>query len=126
MPFVGRAGQLLTDMITKGMGLKREDVYIANILKCRPPENRDPTPEEIGQLPRLPRAPDRDRPARVPLPARQDRRPAALLETALSMRRLRGKWHRYRGIPTIVTYHPAYLLRNPAAKKERGKTCKCS
>ena len=50
-PFVGRAGQLLTDMITKGMGLTREDVYIANILKCRPPENRDPAPEEVGQLP---------------------------------------------------------------------------
>jgi uracil-DNA glycosylase len=117
LPFVGRAGQLLTDMITKGMGLRREDVYIANILKCRPPENRDPSPEESSNcLHYLERQIEIVRPEFLCLLGRIAVQ--TLLETTLSMSRLRGKWYRYRGIPTVVTYHPAYLLRNPASKKE--------
>ncbi len=116
-PFVGKAGLLLTDMITKGMGLKREDVYIANILKSRPPGNRDPLPEETRNcLPFLERQIAILRPEFLCIlgkPASQ-----ALLETAMPLGRLRGKWHSYRGIPAIVTWHPAYLLRNPASKKE--------
>jgi DNA polymerase len=117
LPFVGRAGQLLTDMITKGMGLRRQDVYIANILKCRPPENRDPTLEECANcLPYLERQIEILRPEFLCLLGRTA--VSNLLGTTLSMGRLRGKWYRYRGIPTLVTYHPSYLLRNPAAKKE--------
>ena len=117
LPFIGRAGQLLTDMITKGMGLDRADVYIANILKSRPPENRDPEPREIANcLPYLEKQIDIIRPEFLCLLGRIAAQ--TLLETALSMGRLRGKWHRYRGILTVVTYHPAYLLRNPAAKKD--------
>jgi DNA polymerase len=117
LPFVGRAGQLLTDMITKGMGLTREEVFIANVLKSRPPENRSPLPDEIANcLPYLERQIEIIRPEFLCLLGAVAT--TALLKTALSMGRLRGRWHRYRGIPTIVTYHPAYLLRNPAAKKE--------
>ena len=116
-PFVGRAGVLLTDMITKGMGLDRADVYIANILKSRPPENRDPLPEEIAHcLPFLERQIAIIRPEFLCLLGKVAA--STLLETALPMGRLRGKWHRYRGIPAVVTYHPSYLLRNPAAKKD--------
>jgi DNA polymerase len=117
IPFVGRAGQLLTDMITKGMGLTREEVYIANILKSRPPENRDPQPDEIAHcLPYLEEQIAIIRPEYLCLLGRIAAQ--TLLDTALSMSRLRGKWHRYRGIPALATYHPSYLLRNPAAKKD--------
>ena len=116
-PFVGRAGQLLTDMITKGMGLLRQDVYIANILKCRPPENRLPSPEESANcLPYLERQIQIVRPEFLCLLGRTAVQ--GLLGTTLGMGRLRGKWYRYQGIPTLVTYHPSYLLRNPAAKKD--------
>jgi DNA polymerase len=116
-PFVGRAGMLLTDMITKGMGLKREDVYIANILKSRPPENRSPLPDEIANcLPYLERQIAIIRPEFLCLLGKVAA--SALLATALPLGRLRGRWHRYRGIATVITYHPAYLLRNPASKKE--------
>jgi uracil-DNA glycosylase family 4 len=117
MPFVGRAGTLLTDMITKGMGLSRDEVYIANILKSRPPENRPPMPDEVAHcLPYLERQIAIIRPEFLCLLGKTAI--FALLETALPMGRLRGKWYRYRGIPTVVTWHPAYLLRNPAAKRE--------
>ena len=117
-PFVGRAGQLLTDMITKGMGLTRDQVYIANVIKCRPPENRTPTLEEcancgsyLGPANRRSYAPS--------FSASWAAWPSSTsLKTNLAMGRLRGKWHRYRGIPTVVTYHPAYLLRNPVTKKD--------
>jgi DNA polymerase len=116
-PFVGRAGQLLTDMITKGMGLGRGEVYIANILKCRPPNNRDPLPEEAANcVGYLERQIALVRPEYLCLLGRISAQ--RLLETALPMGRLRGKWHRYRGVPTIVTYHPAALLRNPGWKKD--------
>lgn len=117
VPFVGKAGQLLTDMITKGMGLRREDVYIANVLKCRPPENRDPTPAETSNcVGYLDRQIEIVRPEFICLLGRVAS--GALLDTALSMSRLRGRWHRIRGIPTIATYHPSYLLRTPSAKKD--------
>jgi DNA polymerase len=116
-PFVGRAGQLLTDMITKGMGLLREDVNIANILKCRPPGNRDPSLEESANcIPYLERQIEIIRPEFLCLLGRTAVQ--GLLGTTLSMGRLRGKWYRYHGIATLVTYHPSYLLRNPAAKKD--------
>jgi len=116
-PFVGRAGQLLNDMITKGMGLSRDQVYIANILKCRPPENRTPTVEESANcLGYLEQQIAIIRPEFLCLLGRVAVQ--ALLNTTLSMSKLRGKWHRYRGIPTIVTYHPAYLLRKPEFKRE--------
>ena len=117
IPFVGRAGVLLTDMITKGMGLTREEVYIANVIKSRPPENRNPFPEEIANcLPYLERQIAIIRPDFLCLLGKVAA--SALLDTALSIGRLRGRWHRYKGIPTIVTYHPSYLLRTPSAKKE--------
>jgi uracil-DNA glycosylase family 4 len=116
-PFIGRAGALLTDMITKGMGLSRDDVYIANVLKSRPPENRTPLPDEVANcLPYLDRQIAIIRPEFLCLLGKSA--VTALLETSLPMSRLRGKWYRYRGIPTVVTWHPAYLLRNPAAKRE--------
>lgn len=116
-PFVGKAGQLLTDMITKGMGLAREDVFIANVVKSRPPDNRNPEPEEIAHcLPYLEQQIGIIRPEYLCVLGKVAA--STLLETALPMNRLRGKWHTYRGIPMIVTWHPAYLLRQPTAKKE--------
>jgi DNA polymerase len=117
LPFVGRAGQLLTDMITKGMGLTRAEVYIANVLKSRPPDNRNPLPEEVANcLPYLERQIAIIRPEYLCLLGATAAQ--ALLATGLSVGKLRGQWHHYRGIPTMVTYHPSYLLRNPAAKKD--------
>jgi len=116
-PFVGRAGQLLTDIITKGLGLSRDQVYIANILKCRPPENRNPTNDEMENcFSYLEQQIDIIRPEFLCLLGRIAVQ--AILNTTHSMAKMRGKWHRYRGIRTLVTYHPAYLLRNPAAKKD--------
>jgi uracil-DNA glycosylase len=116
-PFVGRAGMLLTDMITKGMGLARAEVYIANVLKSRPPENRNPEPDEISHcMPYLDQQVEIIRPEFLCLLGRVAA--SSLLNTALPLGRLRGRWHRYKGIATIVTYHPAYLLRNPADKKK--------
>jgi len=117
-PFVGAAGQLLTKMI-EAMGFARDEVYIANILKCRPPDNRQPTGEEAANCaPYLERQIEVIRPEFLCLLGKTAA--AALLEVnpSASMGQLRGKWHRYRGIPTLVTYHPAYLLRTPAAKKD--------
>jgi uracil-DNA glycosylase family 4 len=116
-PFVGRAGQLLTDMITKGMGLSRDQVYIANILKCRPPDNRTPSFAEcancVGYLEQQIAIIRPEFICVLGLIAAQ-----TLLETTQSLGRLRGRWHSYRGIRTIVTYHPAYLLRSPSFKKQ--------
>jgi uracil-DNA glycosylase family 4 len=115
-PFVGKAGMLLTDMITKGMGLTREEVYIANVLKSRPPDNRPPTAEEMANcLPYLERQIEILRPEFLCLLGKTAA--SAILKTALPLGRLRGKWHRYRDIPTIVTYHPSALLRTPEWKR---------
>lgn len=116
-PFVGKAGQLLTDIIVKGMKLKREDVYICNVLKCRPPENRTPNPEEMALCePYLIQQLDLIRPKVICALGAVAAK--CLLKTEESVGRLRGRWHRYQGIPLRVTYHPAYLLRNPEDKKK--------
>ena len=117
VPFVGRAGQLLTDMITKGMGLTRDDVYIANVIKSRPPENRNPFPDEVAHcLPYLEEQIAVIRPEFLCLLGKVAA--SALLNTAMPLGKLRGRWHRYREIPTIVTYHPSFLLRSPDYKKD--------
>jgi DNA polymerase len=115
-PFVGRAGQLLTDIIEKGMKIRREDVYILNILRCRPPGNRLPSPVEAANCREY-----LDRQLQIIQPeficclgtvAAQN-----LLQTDTSIGRLRGTIHDLDGIKVLCTYHPAYLLRNPEAKK---------
>jgi DNA polymerase len=114
-PFVGQAGKLL-DAMLDGIGLKRgADVYIANVLKSRPPGNRDPRPEEVAAcLPYLERQVDLIRPKLILALGRIAAQ--SLLVNDTSIARLRGKLHEYHGVPMIVTYHPAYLLRNPADK----------
>jgi len=115
-PFVGRSGQLLTKILS-ACGLERGDVYILNILKCRPPGNRNPTPNEsancrqflIRQLQLI----DPEFICCLGAVAAQN-----LLDTTTSIGRLRGQLHDYRGINVLCTYHPAYLLRNPGAKKD--------
>ncbi len=118
-PFVGKAGQLLTDMITKGMGLRREDVYIANVLKCRPPENRTPTIEEAANCSSyLEHQIAVIRPEFLCLLGKTAAAGVLGVDPTTTLARLRGRWHRHRGIKTLVTYHPSYLLRNPPAKKD--------
>lgn len=116
LPFVGRAGKLLTQMI-EAMGLKRDDVYICNVVKCRPPENRAPEPDEMETCsPFLYRQLAVIQPkAVVCLGATAFQ---ALYGAKQSISRLRGQWLEFRGVPMMATYHPAYLLRNPAAKGE--------
>ena len=115
-PFVGRAGQLLTDIITKGMGLKREDVYIANVVKCRPPDNRNPEPDEVTACePFLKNQIDLVRPQVIVGLGKFAVQ--TLLQSKVPITKLRGIWHRYQGIKLMPTFHPAYLLRNPADKK---------
>jgi uracil-DNA glycosylase len=115
-PFVGRAGQLLTDIIERGMGIARSDVYICNVIKCRPPENRNPEPDEVA--------------ACEPFMLRQIEivKPKvivglgtfavqAVLKVKTPISKLRGRWHEVRGIRMMPTFHPAYLLRNPGDKR---------
>lgn len=115
-PFVGRAGQLLTKII-EAMGYRREEVYIANVLKCRPPQNRVPEPHEVANcLPFLHRQIDTIQPkVMVALGATAVR---ALLDVQLGITKMRGNWYTFRDIPIMPTFHPAYLLRNPPAKRE--------
>jgi DNA polymerase len=116
LPFVGRAGQLLNNMIT-AMGLKREEVYIANVVKCRPPGNRVPEPEEIATCsPFLFHQIDVIRPQ--VLVALGATAATCLLGQRQPLAGLRGRVHAFRGAQLIVTYHPAYLLRDPRQKKE--------
>ncbi|MEW6335122.1 MAG: uracil-DNA glycosylase [Thermodesulfobacteriota bacterium] len=115
-PFVGRAGQLLTRII-EAMGRKREDVYICNILKCRPPGNRNPEPGEIAACePFLVRQLEAIGP-RV-ICALGTFAAHTLLKSEAPISVLRGRFHGYHGIPLMPTYHPAFLLRNPGAKKQ--------
>ncbi|HUA22117.1 MAG TPA: uracil-DNA glycosylase [Bryobacteraceae bacterium] len=124
LPFVGRAGQLLTQMIEgtaskEGIPLKRPEVYICNVVKCRPPENRTPQPDEMeicGQF--LFRQLMTIHPKAIC--ALGSTAAKALLGTKDGVTRLRGKWHKWRDLPVMVTYHPSYLLRpyNQNAKKE--------
>ncbi len=124
IPFVGRAGELLTKMIEAGLGLKREDVYICNVVKCRPPGNRTPAPDEImackGYLLRQIEAIRPEVIIALGAPAAQ-----TLLGTREGINRLRGQWHDFyvsgtasvgEPIPLMPTFHPAYLLRSPDEK----------
>lgn len=116
IPFVGKAGQLLTKMI-EAMGLRREDVYICNTVKCRPPNNRNPEPDELaacepflkGQLASV-------KPEAIVTLGKFAAQ--ALLREQTPITRLRGQWREYEGIPVMPTFHPAYLLRSP---QEKGK-----
>ena len=117
VPFVGRAGQLLTRMIEDGMGLPRKAVYIANVLKCRPPDNRNPEPDEIASCRGfLESQIDLVKPE--VLVALGKFAAQFLLETEEGITRLRGTWGAYRGIPVMPTYHPSFLLRQPGQKKD--------
>ena len=115
-PFVGAAGQLLTKMI-EAMGLGRSDVYICNILKCRPPGNRNPEPDEILQCePFLKKQLAAIRPRMIVALGKFAAQ--CLLRSDAPISRLRGSWREYEGIPLMPTYHPAFLLRTPSAKRE--------
>lgn len=119
-PFVGRAGQLLTKMIEDGMGLRRADVYIANVVKCRPPGNRTPEREECDTCsPFLLRQIDAIAPRVIVCLGAVAAK--TLLAVNESMGALRGRWHDFRGTRLAVTYHPAYLLRDPRQKGEAWK-----
>lgn len=115
-PFVGRAGQLLTDII-KAMKLTRDDVYIANVIKCRPPENRNPEPDELDECrPLIRRQVELIQPKVIVTLGRFGLQ--SLTEKGYSISSVRGQWLDYNGIKLMPTYHPAYLLRTPAAKKD--------
>jgi uracil-DNA glycosylase family 4 len=121
-PFVGRAGQLLTLML-KAINLTRDEVYIANVLKCRPPNNRDPFPEEVEKCePYLLRQIDLIGPKLIVTLGRYAA--ASLLRTKLSLGALRKELHAYNNVPLVVTYHPAALLRNPLLKKDAWEDLK--
>ena len=130
VPFIGRAGQLLTQMIDgtakkEGIVITRQDVYICNVVKCRPPENRAPQPDELeicGQF--LFRQLTAIRPKAIC--ALGSTAAKAVLGTKEGVTKLRGKWHTWRDIPVMVTYHPSYLLRlyNQNAKKEAWEDLK--
>src|ERR1700738_1215703 len=119
LPFVGRAGKLLTQMI-EAMGLQRGDVYICNVVKCRPPENRAPEPDEVATCsPFLLRQIDTIAPKGVVCLGAVAAK--TLLNTTKGISQFRGQWLQWRGHKLMATYHPAYLLRNPPAKSEVWK-----
>ncbi|HSW50500.1 MAG TPA: uracil-DNA glycosylase [Bryobacteraceae bacterium] len=130
IPFVGRAGQLLTQMIEgtahkEGIPLLRKDVYICNVVKCRPPENRTPLPDEMETCgPFMVRQLLAIRPKAICLLGATAAK--ALLERKEGVTKLRGNWYRWRDIPVMVTYHPSYLLRpyNQSAKREAWEDLK--
>jgi uracil-DNA glycosylase family 4 len=116
IPFVGRAGQLLTKII-EAIELKREDVYIANVIKCRPPQNRNPEPDEVETCePFLFQQIDIIKPKVIVALGKFAAQ--ALLRTDAPISRLRGRVFEYRGSKLVPTFHPAYLLRNPSSKRE--------
>ena len=121
-PFVGRAGQLLDEMI-RALGLEREHVFIANVLKCRPPKNRDPSPEEaLSCEPFLVRQVQLLRPKIIVAVGRIAAQ--NLLKTQVPIGKLRGQVHHYADIPVVVTYHPAYLLRSQTEKRRAWEDLK--
>jgi uracil-DNA glycosylase family 4 len=118
LPFVGRAGELLTSMIEKGLGISRRDVYICNIVKCRPPGNRTPQSDEVAACrPFL----DGQIAAVAPKVIVALGKPATslLLGRDVPITRVRGSWHAYRGIPLMPTYHPAFILRQYTVENRR-------
>ena len=119
LPFVGRAGKLLTQMI-EAMGLQRKDVYICNVVKCRPPENRTPEPDEVQTCsPYLLRQIDAIDPKVIVCLGAVAAK--TLLQTTRGISQYRGEWQEWRGRKLLATYHPAYLLRNPPAKADVWK-----
>src|SRR5256886_12391765 len=115
-PFVGRAGQLLTEIITKGMRLRREDVYIAHVIKCRAPEHRNPERDEVATCePFLVRQLELIAPEVIVALGKFAAQ--TLLRTKTPITQLRGRWFDYHGIRLMPTFHPAYLLRNPGDKR---------
>ncbi len=115
-PFVGKAGQLLTDII-KAMKLTRDDVYIANVIKCRPPDNRNPEPDELDACrPFIRRQVELINPKVIVTLGKFGLQ--SLTEKSYGITAIRGQWLDYNGIKLMPTYHPAYLLRTPAAKKD--------
>jgi DNA polymerase len=115
-PFVGRAGQLLTKII-EAINLKREDVYIANVIKCRPPQNRNPEPDEVEQCePFLFKQIETIKPKVIVALGKFAAQ--SLLKTTEPITRIRGREYKYRDAILMPTYHPAYLLRNPSSKRE--------
>jgi len=119
LPFVGRAGKLLTQMI-EAMGLQRKDVYICNVVKCRPPENRQPEKDEVAECsPFLLRQIDTIAPKVIVCLGSTAAQ--TILQTSRGISHFRGEWIEFRGRKLMATYHPAYLLRNPAAKGEVWK-----
>jgi DNA polymerase len=113
-PFVGRSGQLLTRMLA-AIGLRRDEAYICNVLKCRPPQNRDPAPDELATCsPFVIRQVQAIEPRVILTVGRFASQ--TVLGSEESMGRMRGQTHSWQGFPVVPTYHPAYLLRNPAAK----------
>jgi uracil-DNA glycosylase family 4 len=130
LPFVGRAGQLLTQMIEntaakEGIAIKRNDVYICNVVKCRPPENRTPQPDEMeicGQF--LFRQLKTIKPKAICVLGATAMK--ALLNTREGITKSRGQWHKWHNVPVMVTYHPSYLLRqyNQQAKREAWEDLK--
>ena len=119
LPFVGRAGALLTQMIEKGLGIPRQDVYICNVVKCRPPGNRDPLPAEVAACSAFL---DGQIAAVNPKVIVSLGKPAAslLLGRNVAITRERGNWHSYRGIPLMPTLHPAYVLRQYTDENRRA------
>ncbi len=118
IPFCGRAGELLTSMIEKGLGIPRASVYICNIVKCRPPNNRTPLPDEVAACrPFL----DGQIDAVAPRVIVALGKPAAslLLGRDVAITRVRGTWHEYRGIPVMPTFHPAFVLRQYTPENRR-------
>ena len=119
LPFVGRAGELLTAMIEKGLGLPRSEVYICNIVKCRPPGNRDPSADEAATCqPFLDGQIDAVRPRVIVSLGKPATR--LLLGREVAITRLRGQWQDYRGIPVMPTLHPAYVLRQYTPENRRA------
>jgi uracil-DNA glycosylase len=119
LPFVGRAGKLLTQMI-EAMGLQRKDVYICNVVKCRPPENRAPEPDEVSTCsPYLMRQIDSIHPKVIVCLGATAAK--TILNTTRGISQFRGEWLEWRGHKLMATYHPAYLLRNPPAKADVWK-----
>ena len=116
LPFVGRAGELLTKMIA-AMGYAREEVFIANVVKCRPPDNRKPTPQEMSAcMPYLRRQVELVKPKTIV--ALGATAVQGLFNTTQGINSLRGRWMTFQGIPVMPTFHPAYLLRMPVAKRD--------
>jgi uracil-DNA glycosylase family 4 len=118
LPFVGRAGELLTRMIERGLEISRSEVYICNIVKCRPPNNRTPMPDEVATCkPYLDGQIEAVRPRAIVALGRPST--SLLLGRDVSITRVRGTWQEYRGIPLMPTFHPAYLLRQYTPENRR-------